>query len=158
MWTSSFFFFDLFQHKSIWATTHDQRPGLLSDGGDVWGLRVTVQPSLSVNQSAGALAVTKPFGPEVPGVTRCENKERQKHEQAADFTIPPHQQTSVGSRLTVTSRCWWPSVRFISELVFPTLNSQWLHHSYSLLLCLDQAEMFVILICVDDSNLRNTDS
>lgn len=52
---------------------------------------MAAQPSLSVNQSAGSLAVTEPFGAEVLGVTRCENKERQKHEQAADFTIPPHQ-------------------------------------------------------------------
>lgn len=42
----------------------------------MWRPDVAVQPSLSVNQSAGSLAVTKPFGPEVLGVTRCGNKER----------------------------------------------------------------------------------
>lgn len=34
-----------------------------------------VQPSLSVNQSAGSLAVTETFGPEVLGITRCGVKE-----------------------------------------------------------------------------------
>lgn len=36
------------------------------------------QPSLSVNQSAGSLAVTKAFGAEVLGVTCCGGKERKE--------------------------------------------------------------------------------
>lgn len=46
------------------------------------------QPSLSVNQGAGSLTVTEPFGPKVLGVTRCGGKEIIKVNVLQNFIDP----------------------------------------------------------------------
>lgn len=46
------------------------------------------QPSLCVNQGAGSLTVTEPFGPKVLGVTRCGGKEIIKVDMLQNFIDP----------------------------------------------------------------------
>lgn len=46
------------------------------------------KPSPSVNQGAGSLTVTEPFGPKVLGVTRCGGKEIIKVNMLQNFIDP----------------------------------------------------------------------